>query len=63
MHIDPLERKWMYVIGIMTLIMVGSMTYAAVVMNTQIPGCTPTQPDPDHKGEQYQQQVHRQRCL
>ena len=37
MHIDPLEKKWMYVIGIMTLVMVGSMTYAAVVMNMHPP--------------------------
>ena len=30
MHVDPLEKKWMYVIGLITVVMVGSMTYAAV---------------------------------
>jgi cytochrome c oxidase subunit 2 len=37
MHIDPLERKWMYVVGAITVIMVGSMTYAAVRMNLHPP--------------------------
>ena len=37
MHIDPLEKKWMYVIGFMTVVMIGSMTYAAVLMNMHPP--------------------------
>lgn len=37
MHIDPLEKKWMYVIGLMTIVMIASMTYAAVVMNMHPP--------------------------
>ena len=37
MHIDPLEKKWMYVVGFITVVMVGSMTYAAVVMNMHPP--------------------------
>jgi len=37
MHIDPLEKKWMYVIGFMTVIMVASMTYAAVMLNLHPP--------------------------
>jgi len=37
MHIDPLEKKWMIVIGFITVVMVGSMTYAAVVMNMHPP--------------------------
>ena len=37
MHIDPLEKKWMYVVGIMTIVMIASMTYAAVVMNMHPP--------------------------
>lgn len=37
MHIDPLERKWMYVVGVMTIVMVASMAYAAVVMNMHPP--------------------------
>ncbi|MGB0722095.1 MAG: cytochrome C oxidase subunit II [Gammaproteobacteria bacterium] len=37
MHIDPLEKKWLYVVVAMTVVMVGSMTYAAVVMNLNPP--------------------------
>lgn len=37
MHIDPLEKKWMYVVGLMTLVMIASMAYAAVVMNMHPP--------------------------
>ena len=37
MHIDPLEKKWMYVIGFMTVIMVASMAYAAVMLNLHPP--------------------------
>jgi cytochrome c oxidase subunit 2 len=37
MHIDPLEKKWMYVVGLMTAVMVGSMTYAAIKMNLHPP--------------------------
>jgi cytochrome c oxidase subunit 2 len=37
MHIDPLEKKWMYVVGFMTAVMVGSMTYAAIKMNLHPP--------------------------
>lgn len=37
MHIDPLEKKWMYVVGLMTVIMIASMAYAAVVMNMHPP--------------------------
>jgi cytochrome c oxidase subunit 2 len=37
MHIDPLEKKWMYVIGFMTVVMVASMAYAAVMMNLHPP--------------------------
>jgi len=37
MHVDPLEKKWMYVIGFMTVIMVASMTYAAVMLNLHPP--------------------------
>ena len=37
MHIDPLEKKWMVVIGFMTVVMVGSMTYAAIMLNLNPP--------------------------
>lgn len=37
MHIDPLEKKWMYVVGLITVVMVGSMGYAAVVMQLNPP--------------------------
>ena len=37
MHIDPLEKKWMYVVGLMTAVMIASMTYAAVQMNLHPP--------------------------
>jgi len=37
MHIDPLEKKWMYVVGLITVIMVASMTYAAVMLNLHPP--------------------------
>lgn len=37
MHVDPLEKKWMYVVGAITVVMVGSMTYAAVRMNLHPP--------------------------
>ncbi|MCB1922714.1 MAG: cytochrome C oxidase subunit II [Gammaproteobacteria bacterium] len=37
MHIDPLEKKWMYVVGFMTVVMVGSMTFAAITMNLHPP--------------------------
>ena len=37
MHIDPLEKKWMYVVGVMTVVMVASMAYAAIVMNMHPP--------------------------
>lgn len=37
MHIDPLEKKWMYVIGFMTAVMIGSMAYAAIMLNMHPP--------------------------
>jgi cytochrome c oxidase subunit 2 len=37
MHVDPLEKKWMYVVGIMTIVMIASMTYAAVMLNLHPP--------------------------
>ena len=37
MHVDPLEKKWMYVVGLITVVMIGSMTYAAVKMNLHPP--------------------------
>lgn len=37
MHIDPLEKKWMYVVGFITFVMVGSMTYAAITLNLHPP--------------------------
>jgi cytochrome c oxidase subunit 2 len=37
MHIDPLEKKWMYVVGVMTVVMIASMTYAAIQMNLHPP--------------------------
>jgi len=37
MHVDPLEKKWMYVIGVITIVMLASMTYAAVIMNMHPP--------------------------
>jgi len=37
MHIDPLEKKWMYVVGFMTVVMIASMTYAAVMLNLHPP--------------------------
>ena len=37
MHIDPLEKKWMYVVVFITVVMIASMTYAAVVMNLNPP--------------------------
>lgn len=37
MHIDPLEKKWMYVIGFMTVVMIASMAYAAVMLNMHPP--------------------------
>lgn len=37
MHVDPLEKKWMYVIGLMTIVMVGSLTYAAIALNSHPP--------------------------
>ena len=37
MHVDPLEKKWMYVVGFITVVMVGSMTYAAIKMNLHPP--------------------------
>ena len=37
MHVDPLEKKWMYVVAFITVVMVGSMTYAAIKMNLHPP--------------------------
>lgn len=37
MHIDPLEKKWGWVTLVMTVVMVGSMAYAAIVMNSHPP--------------------------
>ena len=37
MHIDPLEKKWGWVTIVMTVVMVGSMSYAAIVMNSHPP--------------------------
>ncbi|TNF57071.1 MAG: cytochrome C oxidase subunit II [Burkholderiales bacterium] len=37
MHVDPLEKKWMYVVALITVVMIASMTYAAVVMNLHPP--------------------------
>jgi cytochrome c oxidase subunit 2 len=32
MHIDPLEKKWAYITIVISLIMVGSLTYGAVTL-------------------------------
>lgn len=37
MHVDPLEKKWMYVIGLITIVMIASMAYAAVMLNMHPP--------------------------
>jgi len=37
MHIDPLEKKWVYVSAVMTVIMVGSLAYAAIALNMHPP--------------------------
>ncbi len=37
MHIDPLEKKWMYLSVFIAVIMVGSLGYAAIAMNVHPP--------------------------
>ncbi len=37
MHIDPLEKKWIYVVILITVVMVGSLAYAAVMVNMHPP--------------------------
>lgn len=37
MHIDPLEKIWIYVVGLITALMVGAIMYTAVAVNIHPP--------------------------
>jgi cytochrome c oxidase subunit 2 len=37
MHIDPMEKVWMYVVGLITVVMLGSIFYVAIAYNIHPP--------------------------